>query len=74
MKAGIDSHGVLHVAPENETEAYALATWAATATVSIHAIDASGEVSINKSTMEVFSPKKIDVATNWPPHLGNWGW
>ena len=69
MRAEIAKNGVLHVIPESETEAYALAQWARQSFVVVAA--ESSKMAVTKDDLREFWIKDLlALGVNWPPHLG----
>lgn len=69
MKAEIDKHGVLHVVPENETEAYALKKWRADAEI---AVSFSTPGAATMSYEQHWRADALDFNANWPRQIGDY--
>jgi hypothetical protein len=68
MKAEINTRGVLHVIPENETEAYAIAKWAAASRITLEQDDPKRLQRIGESH---WRDDCVKLNINWPPRLGD---
>lgn len=68
MKAEIDQRGVLHVIPEDETEAYAMKKWRIDAKIVIQVEDLGAPTKRNE---QHWRAESLDFNPNWPRQIGD---
>jgi len=68
MRAEIDKRGVLHIIPENETEAYAIAQWRVESEILIQFSDPGA---LQMRGEQHWRADRLRLSANWPRQIGD---